>query len=286
MPDIDIDFSVKGRDRVMRYVADKYGRDSRRPDRHLRPHASRARPRATRRACSTSTTARATGSRSSSPTRSWAARRRSRTASKTGGPRAGGRRGPAGQADHRRRAGPRGDRAQLLDPRGRRRDRAGAAHEHRAAPARGGHRQGGRGRQQAAPHRHAVLDEADRGARAAEDGLPRAAQPRRDRGGARHHRAVHRRAARHGHAAARRLEDLRDAPARPLRSACSSSSPTGCATRCGRSSRPSSRTSSRWSRCTAGRHAPHRHLRAQQAQPDGVRTSTSGCGRSRSPPTR
>ena len=27
MPDIDIDFSVKGRERVMRYVADKYGRD-------------------------------------------------------------------------------------------------------------------------------------------------------------------------------------------------------------------------------------------------------------------
>src|SRR5204863_9610761 len=28
MPDIDIDFSVKGRDRVFQYVADKYGRDS------------------------------------------------------------------------------------------------------------------------------------------------------------------------------------------------------------------------------------------------------------------
>ena len=28
MPDIDIDFSVKGRDRVMRYVADKYGQDT------------------------------------------------------------------------------------------------------------------------------------------------------------------------------------------------------------------------------------------------------------------
>jgi DNA polymerase-3 subunit alpha len=28
MPDIDIDFSVRGRDRVMRYVTDKYGRDS------------------------------------------------------------------------------------------------------------------------------------------------------------------------------------------------------------------------------------------------------------------
>src|ERR671936_1189012 len=28
MPDIDIDFSVRGRDRVMRYVTEKYGRDS------------------------------------------------------------------------------------------------------------------------------------------------------------------------------------------------------------------------------------------------------------------
>src|SRR2546423_13528622 len=28
MPDIDIDFSVKGRDRVIRYVADKYGQES------------------------------------------------------------------------------------------------------------------------------------------------------------------------------------------------------------------------------------------------------------------
>ena len=28
MPDIDIDFSVKGRDRVIQYVADKYGRES------------------------------------------------------------------------------------------------------------------------------------------------------------------------------------------------------------------------------------------------------------------
>ena len=28
MPDIDIDFSVKGRARVMRYVEDKYGKES------------------------------------------------------------------------------------------------------------------------------------------------------------------------------------------------------------------------------------------------------------------
>ncbi len=39
MPDIDIDFSVKGRERVMRYVAEKYGARVCRPDRHLRPHA-------------------------------------------------------------------------------------------------------------------------------------------------------------------------------------------------------------------------------------------------------
>jgi len=28
MPDIDIDFSVRGRERVMRYVTEKYGRES------------------------------------------------------------------------------------------------------------------------------------------------------------------------------------------------------------------------------------------------------------------
>ena len=28
MPDIDIDFSVRGRERVIRYVAEKYGRES------------------------------------------------------------------------------------------------------------------------------------------------------------------------------------------------------------------------------------------------------------------
>ena len=43
-----------------------------------------------------------------------------------------------------------------------------------------------------------------------------------------------RRAAGHGHAAARRLEDLRDARRGQLGRACSSSSPTACATRCGR----------------------------------------------------
>ena len=43
---------------------------------------------------------------------------------------------PDRQADRRRRAGPRGDRAQLLDPRRRRRHRRGPADRHRAAAAR------------------------------------------------------------------------------------------------------------------------------------------------------
>ncbi len=47
-------------------------------------------------------------------------------------------------------------------------------------------------RQQGLPHGHAVLDEARRGARPAEDGLPRPAQPRRHRGRAGHHRALDR----------------------------------------------------------------------------------------------
>ena len=54
MPDIDIDFSVRGRERVIRYVTDKYGPRPRRADRHLRQdvpargHARRgARARAT-----------------------------------------------------------------------------------------------------------------------------------------------------------------------------------------------------------------------------------------------
>ena len=50
MPDIDIDFSVRGRERMIRYVAEKYGRDGR-PDHHLRQDGAargdpRRRPRA------------------------------------------------------------------------------------------------------------------------------------------------------------------------------------------------------------------------------------------------
>ena len=117
-------------------------------------------------------------------------------------PRRRGRARPDRQADRGRRAGPRGHRPQRLDPRRRGRDLRPSADRHRAAPARG--RRHGRGRREGLPDRHAVLDEADRGDRPAEDGLPGPAQPRRDRGRAGHHRALDRRAAEHGHAPAGR----------------------------------------------------------------------------------
>ena len=105
-----------------------------------------------------------------------------------------------GEGDHRPRAAARGPRSAGLDPRRRRRDRGRAADRHDPAPAEG-RRPGGR---------DPVLDEHGRGARPAEDGLPRPAQPRRDRQGG---RADRRR--RHDDDPARRQEDLRDA--RPRR---------------------------------------------------------------------
>ena len=64
--------------------------------------------------------------------------------------------------------------------------------------------------------RHPVLDGPDRGDRAAEDGLPRPAQPRRDRGRGRDHRALARRRARHRLDPDGRRGDLRDARRRRL----------------------------------------------------------------------
>ena len=288
MPDIDIDFSVKGRDRVMRYVADKYGARLRRADRHLRPHVP-ARGHARRRA---------------------RARLRLRHGRPAGEADPGPDHGPAavvrglpeagrGARDARCAEDPQAkqivDVAQGLEGIVRNSSIHAAAVVIATEPLTnivplqlaedtGKVDEDGNKLLQ---HGHAVLDEADRGARPAQDGLPRPAQPRRDRVGARHHRAVHRRAAGHGHAAARRLEDLRDARRAATRSACSSSSPTACATRCARSSRPSSRTSSRSSRSTArARCATSTPTRATSASPTASPTSTSACARSPSPPTR
>ena len=134
---------------------------------------------------------------------------------------------PADTRDRRPRPAARGADPAGLDPRRRRRHRRRAADEHRAAAAEG-----------AGPgSRDAVLDEQRRRGRAAEGGLPRPAQPRRDRQGVRaDRRPRHRRRSR---STTRRRTRCSRAARRP---ASSSSSRRACARRCGRSSRPSSRT--------------------------------------------
>ena len=198
LPDMDIDFSVAGRDRVINYVAEKYGRDrvaqiitfstmaaraairdagprARHPVRRRRPHRE----------------ARARGPRPDARGRAQAGRRAP----------AGGRLGSGREGDHRPRAAARGADARRLDPRGGRRHRRAAADRGRPAPAEG---RGPGGR-------HAGRDARRRRPRPPEDGLPRPAQPRRHRQGGRA-----RRRRRHRHAPARRREDVRDARARRL----------------------------------------------------------------------
>ena len=200
MPDIDIDFSVRGRERVIRYVAGEVRPRVGRPDHHLRQDGAAGRdPR------------RGPGAR---------LRLRHRRPAREADPRADHgpqpelrglpeagpgaaqrlRRRPEREQDRRRRAGPRGHRPQQLDPRRRGGDRRPPARRDRAAAARrgpqgAGGNENGKERQAGAlvQDRHPVLDGADRGDRPAEDGLPRPAQPRRDRGRGRHHPALARR---------------------------------------------------------------------------------------------
>ena len=196
MPDIDIDFSVQGRDRVIRYVTDKYGRESVAQIITFGRMFPRA---ATRDAARVLGYDYGAGDRLAKliPDPIMGRAPSFEECLKPGEELA-----KAYESDPQAKAivdvarGPRGHRAQRLDPRGGRRDRRPAADRHRAAAARRGPRPGDRGRRPLVQDGHAVLDEADRGDRPAEDGLPRAAQPRRDRGRARHHRALDRRAAR------------------------------------------------------------------------------------------
>ena len=114
----------------------------------------------------------------------------------------------------RRRAGPRGPASPGRHPRGRRRDHPRAAHRVPPDPAQAA----GRWRSRVGARRHAVRDARRRGPRAPQDGLPRAPQPRRDRDHARPRRGDRGEPSRHRRRAARRREDLRDAPprARPI----------------------------------------------------------------------
>ncbi len=196
MPDIDIDFSVRGRERVMAYVKDKYGSD--RVAQIIT--FGRMFPRA-----ATKDAARVLGHdygvgdklsklipdpiMGRSPSFKECLEPGEDLAAEVGP-------GPRGRAGHRGRAGPGGHRPQRVHPRGGGRDLRPQPHGHRPAAAgrRADHR---RGRQQGLPDGHAVQHEADRGDRPAEDGFPRPAQPGRDRGRAGHHRALQRQPAGH-----------------------------------------------------------------------------------------
>ena len=134
MPDIDIDFSVRGRERVIRYVTEKYGKRVGRPDRHLRQDVpargdarrrARARPRLRDRRPAGEADPRADQGR---PPSFEDCLKPGPAAARRGRPR------PDRQADRRGRAGARGDRPQLLDPRRRGRDRRPPADRHRPAP--------------------------------------------------------------------------------------------------------------------------------------------------------
>ncbi len=149
MPDIDIDFSVKGRERVMRYVADKYGSES---VAQIVTFGKMLPRNATRDAARVLGFDYGTGDRLAKlipePVmgRSQELRRVPQ-----GGARAQARlrlraRVAAGDR-HRPRAG--GDRAQRRHPRGCGCDRRPPAHRHRAAAADGGPRRRGRGGERA-----------------------------------------------------------------------------------------------------------------------------------------
>ena len=171
MPDMDIDFAVEGRDRVINYVAEKYGRDRVAQIITFWTMAARAAVRDAGRVLEVpygvvDKIAKLIPEGPGPDARrlpqagqpSWQAHTtptRSRARSSTSRGRSKGLSAPG------------------LDPRRRRRHRRRAADERRPAAAEG-RRPGSR---------HAVRDGRRRGARPAEDGLPRPAQPRRDRQG-------------------------------------------------------------------------------------------------------
>ena len=209
MPDIDIDFSVRGRERVIRYVADKYGRESVAQIITFGKMAPRA---ATRDAARVLGFDYGAGDRVAKliPEPIMGRSPSFDECLKDGaGPEEGLRRRARHPPDRRHRPRPRGDRPQPLDPRRRRRDRRPAAAGGRPAAARRGPRRR-QGRRALLQDRHPVLDGPGRGDRPAEDGLPRPPQPRRDRGRGRDHRALARRRA-------RRRERCRSTTRRPTR---------------------------------------------------------------------
>ena len=204
MPDIDIDFSVRGREQVIRYVADKYGRECVAQIITFGKMAPRA---ATRDAARVLGYDYATGDRLAKQIPE-PILGRTPSFEECLKPGEELKRTYDSDPDARRIL----DTAQGLEGIVRNHSIHAAAvviadrplqeivplqlAEDRAGRERQRERQG-RARLQ---DRHPVLDGADRGDRPAEDGLPRTAEPRRDRGRGGDHRALARRADRHqGH---------------------------------------------------------------------------------------
>ena len=144
MPDIDIDFSVRGRERVIRYVTEKYGADRVAQIITFGKMFPRA---ATRDAARVLGHDYGVGDKLAKlipdPIMGRAAELRGLPGAGRRPRQRGGAR-PGRQADRRRRPGPRGHRPQRVDPRRRGRDLRPPADRHRAAPAR--RRRHGRGR--------------------------------------------------------------------------------------------------------------------------------------------
>ena len=196
MPDMDIDFAVEGRERVINYVTEKYGRDRVAQIITFSKMAARAALRDAGRVLEIpyGVVDRDREARPGRPRPDARGRAQARP-----GAREGRRERPRREGDRRPRPPARGPDPRRLDPRRRRRDRLRAADRRRPAPAEGRRRRA----------RDAVLDEERRGARPPQGRLPRPAQPRRDRQGGR----ADRRRPRHRHDPARRPQDVRDARA-------------------------------------------------------------------------
>ena len=280
MPDIDMDFDSRYRGEMIKYAAERYGVRPRRADHHVLDDqgAGRGARRGTR--ARLPVRRRRQDRQAHAAARSWAATRRCTRASRRstrlrrrlqdGRPSCATlyEADPDAQARHRRRARARGPAPPGRHPRRRGGHHPRAAHRVPADPAQAGGRAADRGR----ADRHAVRDARRRGPRAAQDGLPRPAQPRRHRDRARPHRAsppasrpdIDR-------VAARRPQDVRAAAARATRSACSSSKAGRCARCCARSRPRRSRTSPRSSRCTG----PGRWRRTGTTSTPTARTAAS-----------
>ena len=292
MPDIDIDFSIRGRERVIRYVQEKYGADAVAQIITFGKMKPRA---ATRDAARVLGFDYATGDRLAKlipePIMG-------RSPSFEDCLAAGTELRKAYDSDPQAKQivdvarGPRGHRAQQLDPRRRGRDRGPAADRDRAAAARRGPGRPTENGEDGKPERvYKTVTQYSMGP-IEEIGLLKM-----DFLGLRTLDVLENAVAiieRSGRRADRPRRTCRSTTARPTRCsraatpwACSSSSPRACRRRCAKV-RPdaSSTTSSRSSRSTArARCASSRTTRAASATRPRCATSTSACARSPSPPT-